>query len=98
LPEVTLGAHWIAWMRGCGFCLTGNGGPIPLTFQEIESWSRITRQEVSGDEAETLRRLSELYCAMYYRSISPVHPDPCRSEDASERTMQAFKSLVERYK
>jgi hypothetical protein len=97
LPEIDSGIGWVAWIKGCGFCLISQHGPIPLTFQEIEAWQKSTRQELSGFEAETIRKLSEHYCSMYQRSTSPVFPDPCRSEDAAARTMQAFQSLVKRY-
>lgn len=37
---------------------------VPLTFAEIEAWSRMTGAELNRFEAETIRMLSITYCSI----------------------------------
>jgi hypothetical protein len=72
---------------------SGNG-PTPLTFSEIDAWSRITRIEIEGHEAETIREMSEVYCAAWRASRNPNCPDPC---GGTENLAEAFGNLLMRF-
>lgn len=39
----------------------GEAGPLPLTYTEVQSWSRLTRSEVRPDEVEMIIAMDDAY-------------------------------------
>lgn len=49
----------------------GDKGLIPVGWQEIDAWARVTGSVISPGEAGAIKYLSTCYVAQYYRSIDP---------------------------
>jgi hypothetical protein len=77
-----------------GPCLKTSTGPQPLTFQEIESWSRVSRIVIEGHEAELIKMFSDWYCNDWYLSRSPDYPDP---DGSSQNVGEVFGDLLKRF-
>lgn len=70
LPDVSDEyGHLTAWLHEIGTCGIGFNGLIPLTFIEIEAWSRMVDIKLSSFEATTLRNMSAAY------SVIASNPD-----------------------
>lgn len=54
-----------------GPSLQGPGGPVPITWQEMDSWADRTCTDLPGYEALELRQLSKDYCDQYYLGRDP---------------------------
>ena len=54
----------------------GSSGIIPVTFQELESWSRMTGNALTCWQAEVLIRASKAYCHQSHKSDNPLTPPP----------------------
>jgi len=62
LKEPALAYVW-RWFETLIDCREAGFGAGPLTYQEIEAWSRLSRVDVSAAEADLLRRLDREYRA-----------------------------------
>ncbi len=51
-------------------------GLIPLTWTEINSWINVNKLELTLWEIETIKKMSEAYCAEYSRATEPNRPQP----------------------
>jgi hypothetical protein len=94
MPDVS--GLWVDLMQQCGLCGYDSGRPVPLTYQEIDAWSRVGRIELAGYEAEVMRKLSEHYCISWARARIPSCPDPANANP--EAALDAFKGLLQRFK
>lgn len=80
-------------------------GPVPVSFSEIEAWSRVTGIEIPGYEAVQLRQLSRDYCNQHHASKNPSEPQPIMpGEDATpkqvvrEQVARGLADLVAQHK
>ena len=93
LPDLSTGAYYVEMLVSAGVCLQTPSGPQPLTYQEIDSWSRVSRLQIEGHEAELLKQLSAEYCSHWYEARSPNMPDP---DGSKIDTGKAFTDLLKR--
>lgn len=99
--EVEWGSHLIDSLLEFGPSMPGGmGGPVPVSFQEIDSWAKMTRTYVPGYEALLLRSLSQVYCEQYHKSSDPGCPMPREEmdEDVRNKATNDFKQLVKNLK
>lgn len=74
-------------------------GDGPISFAEIEAWSRLTGNVLDGWEAPALRRLSTAYHAEHYAASDPNRPppftlaEPPSRDVVSQRLAAAFDRL-----
>lgn len=71
-PPLDAAEHLVEYLLQIGPMQAGE----VLTFQEIESWSRLTGYAVTSWEAITLRRLSAVYGAEYSAASDPQRGAP----------------------
>lgn len=79
-----------------GQALATGQGLIPLTWQEIESWINVNRLELTLWEIETIKKMSEAYCAEYSRATDPQRPAPYspeKEEDEIDEETELRKAL-----
>ena len=60
LPFV-VATHMLDWLDELGWSGSTGMGPAPLSFQEIEAWSRLTKTPLEPWEALALRTASAAY-------------------------------------
>lgn len=94
-PPLHDGRHLVEYLWEIG----PTSGDGPITFSEIEAWSRLTGHVLDGWEAPALRRLSAAYHSEHYAASDPKRPapfttvaPPTRSE-ISQRLLAAFERL-----
>ncbi len=64
-PEIHENYTYLAeFLCRIGVAGVGQGCLVPLTFQEIEAWARITQTELSWFEAEALHEMSVAYTSI----------------------------------
>lgn len=68
LPPIEYGQHLIEALYACG--PTDREGS-PVSWQELESWSRMTRRTLTGWEAETVHKMSEAYAVQAIHAKEP---------------------------
>lgn len=68
MPEIDWGHHLLDSLFEFGPASHGISGPVPVSFAEIEAWSRTTHTNLPGYEALQLRQLSVDYCTQYHKS------------------------------
>lgn len=94
LPEVGQGSYIIAWLDEMDWhSIGGMGSPIPLSWSDIDAWARVTKTEITSDEALLLRHLSKLYVSKYSESKNPATPAPY-SDIESVDTDHVSKQLL----
>lgn len=81
--------------------MTGSSGPVAVSWQEIESWSRMTRIDVPGYESWLIRELSIEYCNQFAESHRKNVPKPVDADDESKSYRKdvavAFSRMLKRY-
>ena len=60
-PILKCGGYLIEHLENLGFYMSSGMGIIALTFQEIESYMRITNTPLNSDEVMIIRQMSQLY-------------------------------------
>lgn len=76
-------AHLPTWLDELGVVAQGGFGPSPLSWVEIESWSRQAGIELTEFEARALRLMSASYA-----SIANDPKADCPVDDASVRSQR----------
>lgn len=79
-----------------GQCLATGQGLVPLTWQEIDAWIRVNQLDLTLWEIETIRKMSEAYCAEYSRATDPQRPAPysiVKEEDEIDEEVEMRKAL-----
>jgi len=102
LPKVETDKHILEWLFELGIFEPSGYGPMPLTYREIESWSRMTGILPTWEECRFLKILSQEYCSQYGKSSDRDAPPPhttekVNRESVSDRVRTAFR-LHSRYK
>ena len=65
LPEIHNGCrHLPEFLHEIGTAGQGVNGLVPLTFLEIEAWSRMTNVKLSPFESKALRNMSSAYASV----------------------------------
>jgi hypothetical protein len=75
----------LRYLAELGYTRSGGMGPLPLSYEEIAAWARLTRTPLSWWEVTTLRQLSCDYVDMLSRATddrSLPAPYPERSAQA----------------
>jgi len=98
MPDMGPLSHIIAWLMELGEVTSTAEGLTPLSWQEIEAWSRLTGLNVSPRESLALRRLSVAYIQEFYRSnnrdcMPPTLDKPDRNKRVEGRLKNAFKVM-----
>lgn len=78
--------HMPSFLAELGTVERGFNGPEPLTFSEMESWSRLTRMALEPVEAMMLRAMSEAYVRV---AIDKPLDCPTGSVEVQERQSSA---------
>ena len=97
LPQVETDKHILDWITELGFCEQGFSGPTPLTYQEIESWAKMTGVVPTWEESRFLKMLSNEYCSQYASSTDRDAPPPYSNEEydrkkVSDKILSAFRA------
>lgn len=77
--------------------MSGMAGPIPITYQEIESWATLTKIDMPWYEPGYLRMLSREYCAESHAAKDANRPKP-RLETDTKAVSESFKKMVDFFK
>ena len=76
-PPPLLGCgHLLEWMFECGPVNEGGMGLSPLSWQDIESWSRQTGVNATGWESGVIKTLSSAYLNEYQQAKDPARLSP----------------------
>jgi hypothetical protein len=78
-PELDGAGYLVALLQEAGLVMSNGMGVIPITWQEIDSWLRVTELELSVWEKLTIREMSEAYAAEFSKSsdkhaVAPYAP------------------------
>lgn len=85
LPEIGDGQSVLRLFLDSGRYLASDYGAKPLTWQEIDSWIRITGTPVTYWEAESIHVLSGEYAAMTNAALDPDCPAPFVTEETKQK-------------
>ena len=99
MPEIEL-PHIYEWWEEIGRYEILSSGIIPLTFQEVLAWSKLSGINLVENEANIIKILSCEYVSMYNKGRkrdcpAPFTPD-CTQDDlqkAKERTAEQMRKL-----
>lgn len=93
------GEHLIDSLSEIGFASSGMAGAIPVSYQEISAWQKLTSTEMPGYEAVQIRQLSKDYCSEYQQADKPHRPKPSEKEDDNrQQVATSFKAMVSHFK
>jgi hypothetical protein len=79
-------------------------GPLPLDWNQIESWSRLQGLDIQPKEATALRELSLSYVEQHNRAKEKdcpqpwIDPEELRKQEVSEKVTSQFDALIKRRK
>lgn len=89
----------ISSLSEIGFAMPGMSGAIPISYQEIESWCRLTNTVLPWYEPAQLRTLSREYCAELQESKKVSRKKPSEENEIDEKqTADSFKNMLEFFK
>jgi len=96
-PPVETDKHILEWLFELGVFQPSGYGPMPISFQEIESWARMTRTVLTWQESKFLKELSQEYCNQYAKSSDrnaapPYTTEKIDKESVSDRVRNALLS------
>jgi hypothetical protein len=83
-PDIDGAEYLIALFHEAGPMIPTGMGPVPLTWQEIDSWLRCTNLSLSNWEKITIKELSEAYVSELNKAtakdasspfVPPIEPD-----------------------
>lgn len=93
-PELDGAGYLVALLQEAGLIMSNGMGAIPLTWQEIESWLRVTELQLTVWEKLTIREMSEAYAAELASATDKHRPQPYTAPvEAVDRTAVASKVL-----
>ena len=82
------------FLHEIGTAGSGPNGLIPLTYLEIEAWSRMSKTKINSFEASALRQMSAAYAAITHDKNAPcpmaIYNDP---NQANLAAIETWKSL-----
>lgn len=103
LPETEGASHLISYLMEAGIAMSNGMGITPITWQEMESWLRVTELPLSTWEKLMLRELSETYVNEYSQASAKDRPAPyvhnvenIDREAVSDKLKSLFRNLKKR--
>ena len=93
MPEMTGFPYLVQYLFEAGPVGNNGFGPEPLSWQEIEAWSRLTQTSLDAWEALTIRKLSNDYSAQLTKSADPK----CKAPDQPELSREQIADDVEAF-
>jgi len=87
LPEVKTDKHILDWLIELSFCDQGFSGPVPLSYQELDAWARLTNVLLTWEEARYIKMLSQEYCSQYSKSGQRDAPPPYTTVDFDQQAL-----------
>lgn len=96
-PLVQTDKHILEWLFELGIFEPSGYGPMPITYQEIEAWSRMTKTILTWQESKFLKELSQEYCNQYAKSsdrnsVPPYTTEEIDKQSVSDRVRDALLS------
>lgn len=87
------------WLFEIGPVAAGAMGPVPIGWQDMAAWERLTGNELDPWEARTIRRLSQAYVAQAYEAENLNCPEPRLAEEKQaearrEKVTQQFSAMI----
>jgi hypothetical protein len=76
LPEIVGASHLLSYLMEVGVAMSSGMGLMPLSWQEIDSWLRVTELPLTTWEKIVLRELSETYVNEYSQASEKDRPAP----------------------
>lgn len=86
--------YLLALFFDSGQAMSTGMGLTPLNWQEIESWINVNNLELSLWEIETIKKMSEAYCAEYSRASDPMRQAPYQIEQKIEEVEDDEEKLA----
>jgi hypothetical protein len=84
MPPAGAAAYLLDYLFEVGPTMAAGAGEAELSHQEIESWARLRRIELTPWEARTLRRLSRDYLAEKHAAEDPRARAPWTSQNPED--------------
>ena len=78
LPEIGGGQYLIDVLQGLNFGIANGFGLAPLSYQEIESYCRLSKRILTVWDITVLHKLSVMYCTMRNKATDPKCASPIR--------------------
>lgn len=102
LPELGEGAYLMQMLHEAGLMSSSGMGVVPLSWQEIEAWLRVTESQPELWERMLVRELSEAYVSELNQATERNRPDPytpptVEIEVARERVVSGLMSFVQQF-
>jgi hypothetical protein len=100
-PDLKWGEFLVAQLFEFGPVAFSAAGPVPVSFQEIESWSRMTNTFIPTCDAILLKQLSKDYCSELRAAENKDReaPEiPGDEIDKQARLDEGFKEIMQRFK
>ncbi len=82
MPDPGDAAYLIEFLMEIGPVNSGQSGPIPVSWSDINAWQQATGTILTGQELVQIRELSKLYCSQYHDSMDRNCPAPYVDPDA----------------
>jgi len=100
MPVVPGYEHILEYLAELGFAERTGFGLQPFSYQEIYSWTQLTRTRLTLSELEAIRRLSSVYVDQTAKSADRNCPPPFVSEDydveTSRKSVDSFFRNISR--
>jgi len=94
-PDLLGFDYVVGFLDESGTAVNGANGFIPITFQELESWSRMVGIELTSWCASMVIKMSRQYCLQSSISDDPKSPAPYQGEVTAEE-MVLIRERVQR--
>lgn len=85
--------HITARLSEIGLCEAAGMGVVPLSWQTIDAWARLTGVQLAPWEARLIRKLSSDYVSMTRKAESENCPPPWRSPVTDEQRNAEVEQL-----
>lgn len=78
LPDIEGGQYLIDILQELNFGVANGFGLAPISYQEIESYCKLSKRILTAWDSTVLHKLSVLYCAMRNQATDPKCASPMR--------------------
>jgi hypothetical protein len=93
-PDIEPFGYIIETLTRIGVALNSGNGVHGITWQELDSFVRMTRLRLTGWEAEIIKRLSAVYASNVLKYDNVDAPAPYRNEQERSRIASTMKSAL----
>jgi hypothetical protein len=97
LPDIEsefAAGYLVAMLQEAGLMSSSGMGPVPLSWQEIESWMRCTETQITVWERLTIKGMSEDYVGEYLAARKKDRPAPYTYVDPDEELEEQRKEVA----